>query len=66
MGAFRMRWAETDWSVAAFEPFIEERRERMHRLRTACRVLAQLKAEFGPEERARRERASAKMAVDPG
>ena len=46
---------------AAFRPYVEERLERMRRLRIAARFAARLRAEFGPDARARRARASARM-----
>ena len=46
---------------AAFRPYVEERLERMRRLRIAARFATRLRVEFGPDARARRARASARM-----
>jgi 2-polyprenyl-6-methoxyphenol hydroxylase-like FAD-dependent oxidoreductase len=40
-----------DWSVSAFSPYVEERRERMRRLRFAGRLVSALNAEFTEEAR---------------
>ncbi len=49
---------EGDWTQAAFAPYVEERRERMRRLRVAAKYTAILKAEFGEDARRRRQRAN--------
>jgi 2-polyprenyl-6-methoxyphenol hydroxylase-like FAD-dependent oxidoreductase len=49
---------------AAFRPYVEERAERMRRLRIAARLRAKLHAEFGEEARQRRRRAERRMRVD--
>jgi 2-polyprenyl-6-methoxyphenol hydroxylase-like FAD-dependent oxidoreductase len=54
-----------DWSPAAFEPYTEERRERMRRLRFAAALAATLENEFGPDAAARRERARELQLADP-
>jgi 2-polyprenyl-6-methoxyphenol hydroxylase-like FAD-dependent oxidoreductase len=54
-----------DWSPATFAPYVEERRERLRRLRYSASVLSTLLCEFGPEARERRIRAHARMAADP-
>jgi 2-polyprenyl-6-methoxyphenol hydroxylase-like FAD-dependent oxidoreductase len=43
-----------DWSPALFAPYVEERRERMRRLRFAGRLTAELDVTFGERGRARR------------
>lgn len=50
---------------ALFVPYVEERRERMRRLRLAVSTLVQLKVEFGAEKRARRVRVNDRLAVQP-
>jgi 2-polyprenyl-6-methoxyphenol hydroxylase-like FAD-dependent oxidoreductase len=57
--------ASSDWSPATLAPYVEERRERMRRLRFGAQVQSALYAEFGDEARARRRRASARFAEDP-
>ncbi len=54
-----------DWSVSAFSPYVEERRERMRRLRFAGRLVSALNAEFTEEARQRRLRAWGRIAADP-
>ncbi len=49
--------ADRDWRRGAFGGYIEERRERMRRLRIAARLATRLRVEFGPEARHRRARA---------
>ena len=46
---------------AAFRSYVEERAERMRRLRVTGRLRATLWAEFGEEARQRRERAQRRM-----
>src|SRR5262249_51074418 len=46
---------------AAFRPYVEERLERMRRLRIAARVAARLRVGVGPDARARHARAGARM-----
>lgn len=55
----------SDWSAAAFTPYVEERRERMRRLRFVAALDSALQAEFGPEADARRARAAELQAADP-
>jgi len=57
--------ASEDWSPRAFEPYAEERRERMRRLRFSARMTSELENEFGPEAEARRGRAHDRLAADP-
>jgi menaquinone-9 beta-reductase len=53
------------WDEACFRPYVEERRERMRRLRWSARLIAVLRMEFGPGPRARRARAYERMAKRP-
>ena len=55
----------SDWSPAAFTPYVEERRERMRRLRFVAGLDSILENEFGPEAEARRARARERQATDP-
>jgi 2-polyprenyl-6-methoxyphenol hydroxylase-like FAD-dependent oxidoreductase len=49
---------------AAFGAYVEERAERMRRLRITARLRAKLNAEFGEEARQRRQRAERRMRID--
>ena len=51
--------------TALLAPYIEERRERMRRLRVAVSALAQLRVEFAAEKKERRMRALARFATRP-
>jgi len=51
--------------VGALAPYVEERRERMYRLRTAVAALARLRVEFGAERAERRRRVYARIAERP-
>ena len=53
-----------DWCPSAFEPYIEERRERMRRLRILARFATKLRVEFGPVAAARRARAMQRIFVN--
>jgi 2-polyprenyl-6-methoxyphenol hydroxylase-like FAD-dependent oxidoreductase len=53
------------WTPEIFQPYVEERRERMRRLRLAASLLSVMYAEFGPEARARRLRIREKPRKDP-
>jgi 2-polyprenyl-6-methoxyphenol hydroxylase-like FAD-dependent oxidoreductase len=53
-----------DNSQAVFEGYVEERLERMRRLRIAARYVTTLRAEFGPAAAARRARAMKRQFVD--
>jgi 2-polyprenyl-6-methoxyphenol hydroxylase-like FAD-dependent oxidoreductase len=44
------------WTQAIFADYIDERRERMRRLRIAARLARRVRSEFGPEARDRRAR----------
>jgi 2-polyprenyl-6-methoxyphenol hydroxylase-like FAD-dependent oxidoreductase len=57
--------AGDDWSPEAFIPYVEERRERMRRLRFGAGLQSAIYNEFGPEATARRLRAWARFAEDP-
>jgi 2-polyprenyl-6-methoxyphenol hydroxylase-like FAD-dependent oxidoreductase len=58
--------AGTDWSPHAFLSYVDERRERMRRLRFVATLGAILQNEFGPAAEARRERRSANGRSVPG
>ena len=49
---------------AAFRPYVEERLERMRRLRITASLAASLRAEYGEEARRRRQRAGRRMRGD--
>jgi 2-polyprenyl-6-methoxyphenol hydroxylase-like FAD-dependent oxidoreductase len=49
---------------SSFRPYVEERLERMRRLRITARYVATLRAEFGEEARRRRGRALRRVFVD--
>ena len=57
--------ASDDWSAAAFAPYVEERRERMRRLRFGASLQAAIYNEFGPEAAARRLRAWSRFEAEP-
>lgn len=57
--------AGSDWSPAALRPYVDERRERLRRLRLAGRLPAVRDCEFGEAARARRDRMRGKFMVDP-
>jgi 2-polyprenyl-6-methoxyphenol hydroxylase-like FAD-dependent oxidoreductase len=48
----------------AFRPYVEERLERMRRLRVTARLAVTLRAEYGEEARLRRQRAGRRVRVD--
>lgn len=56
--------ASDDWSIAAFAPYVAERRERLRRLRAAAEFATSLNARFTPEDVVRRTRAKARIAAD--
>lgn len=51
-----------DWTPAAFEPYLTERRFRMDRLHFGADIIAKLHCEYGPEAAERRRRARVLMA----
>jgi len=53
------------WDEALFEPYVEERAERMRRLRVAATMDSIVHAEFGPEATARKLRLMAASQTDP-
>ncbi|WP_277681980.1 FAD-dependent oxidoreductase [Saccharomonospora azurea] len=57
--------SESDWSPAAFQPYLTEREFRMKRLVFGASVIAKLQCEFGPEATERRRRARRLMAEKP-
>jgi 2-polyprenyl-6-methoxyphenol hydroxylase-like FAD-dependent oxidoreductase len=52
------------WDQAAFRPYVEERLERMRRLRITARLAVSLRAEYGEEARLRRQRAGRRARID--
>jgi 2-polyprenyl-6-methoxyphenol hydroxylase-like FAD-dependent oxidoreductase len=57
--------ASDDWSAAAFAPYVEERRERMRRLRFGASMQSAIYNEFGPAAAARRLRAWSRFEAEP-
>ena len=49
---------------ASFRPYVEERFERMRRLRITARLTVMLRAQYGEDARLRRQRAGRRMRVD--
>lgn len=54
----------TNYAREKFQPYVEERLERMRRLRIAARLATLLRVEFGEEARRRRERVSRRMLIE--
>jgi 2-polyprenyl-6-methoxyphenol hydroxylase-like FAD-dependent oxidoreductase len=54
-----------DWSPAGLAPYVEERGERMRRLRWVNDLVTTLRGEFGPAARERRRRAMARVRDEP-
>jgi 2-polyprenyl-6-methoxyphenol hydroxylase-like FAD-dependent oxidoreductase len=52
------------WNAETFAGYVAERRERTRRIRFTTRYYSQLRAEFSEEARARRQRATNRMAAD--
>ena len=57
--------ASSDWSAAAFAPYVEERRERMRRLRFAARMQSVIHCEWGLAAQQRRRRIHARFDDEP-
>ena len=57
--------AGSDWSVAGLQPYADERRERLRRLRFSAHLTSVLSNEFGPDARARRRRAHERVLAAP-
>jgi 2-polyprenyl-6-methoxyphenol hydroxylase-like FAD-dependent oxidoreductase len=57
--------ASDDWSPEAFGPYVEERTERMRRLRMIAHVSTELRCTFTPEARLRRAAFGERMFTDP-
>ena len=53
------------WNEALFAPYVEERTERMQRLRLAAAMDSIIHAEFGPEATARKLRIFGLQRTDP-
>ena len=54
-----------NWTVGTFAPYVNERAERMRRLRFSAHLASVLSNEFGPEARDRRARAHQRVAANP-
>ena len=54
-----------DWSPRALSPYVEERSERMRRLRWVNELATTLRGEFGEAARERRARATSRMREHP-
>jgi 2-polyprenyl-6-methoxyphenol hydroxylase-like FAD-dependent oxidoreductase len=54
-----------DWSPRAFTPYVEERSERIRRLRTVATLMTDLRCTFTPEGARRRKRWGERLTVDP-
>jgi 2-polyprenyl-6-methoxyphenol hydroxylase-like FAD-dependent oxidoreductase len=54
-----------DLDPSIFEPYAEERRERMRRLRSAAEFVTSLNARFQPEDVQRRRRAFERIGENP-
>ena len=57
--------ASDDWSAEAFTPYVEERTERMRRLRIGAYVATEMRCTFTPEARLRRAAFGERMMGDP-
>ncbi len=57
--------ASDDWSAEAFAPYVEERAERMRRLRIGGHVATELRCTFTPEARLRRAAFGERLLADP-
>ncbi len=57
--------SQSDWSPTAFEPYGEERRERMRRLRLAAQIRTDLTMTFTPDGAARRKAYNRVWRTDP-
>lgn len=55
----------TEWNLEAFKLYVEERRERMRRLRLTGQQYSILRCEYTPEAHSRRQRALQRIAADP-
>ena len=62
-GTGDLRDAKTAGHEPDFRPYVEERAERMRRLRITAQVATRLRVEFGPEARDRRARAGKRVAA---
>jgi 2-polyprenyl-6-methoxyphenol hydroxylase-like FAD-dependent oxidoreductase len=57
--------ANAEWTVSAFAPYVEERRERMRRLRFMARQYSMIWAEFSESAKARRRLIYERVAAEP-
>ncbi|HEY8617759.1 FAD-dependent oxidoreductase [Phenylobacterium sp.] len=58
--------AEAEWTALDFEPYAEERAERLRRLRFVAKIQAALDMEFGEAAKARRRSLFERSAREPG
>jgi 2-polyprenyl-6-methoxyphenol hydroxylase-like FAD-dependent oxidoreductase len=56
---------EPEWTPRLFEPYREERAERMRRLRCSAQVISAIENEFGDAARERRRRVRERQMQDP-
>jgi 2-polyprenyl-6-methoxyphenol hydroxylase-like FAD-dependent oxidoreductase len=56
--------AGEEWAPAALQPYVEERADRMRRLRFCAAVANTLRGDFGAEGRERRRRAQERMQAE--
>jgi 2-polyprenyl-6-methoxyphenol hydroxylase-like FAD-dependent oxidoreductase len=54
-----------DWNTAIFDPYVEERTERLRRLHLCANLMARLFVEFGDEAKRRRRRALDMIRENP-
>ncbi len=54
-----------DWSEEAFTPYVDERAERMRRLRFVAQLFTDVHIPLGPEQVSERRRRSDMMIQDP-
>lgn len=57
--------SNTDWTEDIFMPYVEERRERMRRLRFVAQLFSALRVEFTDDAKMRRRLALKRMAAEP-
>jgi hypothetical protein len=55
----------TDWGASAFADWVDERRERMHRLLVAAHVATRLRCDFTDAGRRRRRKALDAVVTEP-
>lgn len=55
----------SSWMPQIFSGYVEERQERLRRLRFSGRLLAQIRMDFSPEGKERSRSANARLRIDP-